>query len=307
MGLGLWAAGGGWGPVEESETIRVIHQAVEHGVNFFDTADVYGNGLSEEILGRAMRGNRHRYIVATKIGWIGYDGTAGRSAFDTVDKVTTAAEHCLKRLGTDHIDLLQSHIFYREPNTDILIEGLVRLKERGLIRAYGVSTGSLDFAADFASNGNCASVQLDYSLLNRFPEGDLLPWCEQRGIATIIRGPLAMGILTGKLTADSRFTGSNDHRRQWVENPEARAVYLEDLARVEQLRALTSPRRSMAQLALQFVLQHPAVSVVIPGARDLAQLRENLAAMSAPPLTQEELRRIDSIVAPAAGRRIWPA
>lgn len=307
MGLGLWAAGGGWGPVQESETISVIHQALDHGVNFFDTADVYGNGLSEEILGRAMRGERHRYIVATKIGWIGYDGEAGRSAFDTVDKVTAAAEACLKRLGTDYIDLLQSHIFYREPNTDILIEGLIHLQERGLIRAYGLSTGSQEFAQDFASSGTCATLQLDYSILNRFPEGDLLPWCEERAIGTIIRGPLAMGILTGKISADSQFNDPNDHRRKWIEDPGERAIFLEDLARVKQLRELTGPDRSLAQLALQFILQHPAVSVVIPGARNLAQLAENLGALTAPPLTEDELRTIDSIIPPKSGRRIWPA
>lgn len=307
MGLGLWAAGGGWGSIQESETISVIHEALEKGVNFFDTADVYGNGLSEEILGRAMGRERHRYLVATKIGWIDYDGDAGRSAFDSREKVIAAAEACLRRLRTDYIDLLQSHIFFREPNTDILIDGLITLKERGLIRAYGISTGSHEYAMDFASTGSCDSVQLDYSLLNRFPEKDVLPWCRENGIATIIRGPLAMGILTGKLTADSQFTGENDHRRDWMTDPEARAVYLADLEKVEKLRELTSPSRSLAQLALQFVLHHPATSVVIPGARNLEQLKENMGALTAPPLTTDELALIDSIIEPGGGRRIWPA
>jgi aryl-alcohol dehydrogenase-like predicted oxidoreductase len=307
LGLGLWAAGGGWGEINEAETLEVIDSALASGINFFDTADVYGNGLSETLLGKAMRGRRSRFVVATKIGWIKYDGTNNRSYFSTPEKVVEAAEDCLRRLDTDHIDLLQNHIFYREPHTDIMIEGFERLLESGKILAYGMSTGSMDFVRDFASSSQCSSLQIDYSILNRVPESEIFPFCLDRGIGAIIRGPLAMGILTGKLSADSNFTGANDHRRAWVTDPVARATYLDDLANVEQLRKLTSPSRSLSQLAIQFALRHPAVAAVIPGARTLSQLRENIGAINAPPLQEDELREINRIVTPGGGRLIWPA
>src|ERR1051325_6749052 len=119
VGTGLWAAGGGWGPVDDQKALRAIDASLDAGINFFDTADVYGDGHSEELLGRAMRGRRDRFVLATKIGWAGYDGKNNRSQYDTVDKLIAGVERSLQRLQTDHVDLIQNHIFYREPNTDV--------------------------------------------------------------------------------------------------------------------------------------------------------------------------------------------
>lgn len=306
IGLGLWAAGGGWGAVDERETLDVIDAALDAGVNFHDTADVYGGGLSESLLGRAMKGRRERFVVATKIGWTGYDGAANRSAYTTVRKVEEAVELALRRLGTDYIDVLQNHVFYREPNTDVVREAFQKLREKGKIRAWGVSTGSFDFLKDFASAGDCHVLQVDYSILNRDPEREILPWCLENGVGVIVRGPLAMGILTGKLSASSVF-GEGDHRRAWLTEPAARATFESDMAAVQRLGPLARGGRTLAQAAMQFVLRHPAVSTAIPGARSVRQLRDNAGAAAAPALSPDELALIDSVVPPGGGRRIWPA
>src|SRR5271155_379188 len=118
VGTGLWAAGGGWGPVDDQRALQAIDAALDAGINFFDTADVYGNGHSEELLGQAMRGRRDQFVVASKIGWGGDDGKNGRSQYDTVDKLVAGAEKSLQRLRTDHLDVIQNHIFFREPNSN---------------------------------------------------------------------------------------------------------------------------------------------------------------------------------------------
>lgn len=306
IGTGLWAAGGGdWGGTDGDAILGAIDQSLDAGVNFFDTADVYGEGLSEELLGRAMKGRRDRFIVATKIGWVGYDGERNRSAYDTVDKLITGFETSLRRLGTDYVDLLQSHIFYREPNTEVFLEGFERLQQAGKIRAYGVSTSDFPFLREFNANGGCATLQIDYSILNRTAESDILPYCREHDIGVIVRGALAMGILTGKFDAGSRFP-PGDFRRNWHEHADQYEVFLQDLEKVAALRPLTG-EHSMAQLALQFVLAHPAVSTVIPGARDAGQVRSNVLAGLFPPLSEADMRHIDDLVPPGGGRKIWPA
>jgi aryl-alcohol dehydrogenase-like predicted oxidoreductase len=306
IGLGLWAAGGGdWGGTDEDAILDAIDLSLDAGVNFFDTADVYGGGLSEELLGRAMQGRRDRFVVATKIGWVGYDGERNRSAYDTVEKFVAGFETSLRRLGTDYVDLLQSHIFYREPHTEVFLEGFERLQEAGKIRAYGVSTSDFQFLREFNANGGCATLQIDYSILNRTAEADILPYCREQDIGVIVRGALAMGILTGKFDADTRFP-PGDFRRNWHEHADEHEVFLRDLEQVEALRAVAGDR-SLAELALQFTLAHPAVTTVIPGARNAGQVRSNVQAGLLPPLGGAAMAGIDRIVPPGGGRKIWPA
>jgi aryl-alcohol dehydrogenase-like predicted oxidoreductase len=305
IGTGLWAVGGGWGPVDDQNALDAIDASLDAGISFFDTADVYGNGHSEELLGKAMRGRRERFVVATKIGWVGYDGKNNHSQYDSVDKLIAGIEESLRRLQTDHIDLIQDHVFYREPNTDVFIEAFQRLQRDGKVRAYGLSSSDFAFIKDFNRDGRCAVLQIDYSLLNRTAESEIFPYCQANNIGVIVRGALAMGILAGKFTSETRFP-EGDFRRNWHENPDERRSFLEDLEKIERLRALSNGR-TLSQLALRFVIDHPAVTTIIPGARSPKQARENVQAALLPALTAAERQRIDSITPPGGGRKIWPA
>lgn len=306
IGMGLWAAGDDeWGPTDDQDILDAIDLALDKGVTFFDTADVYGAGHSEKLLGKAMQGRRDRFIVATKIGWQGFDEEARKTAYDTVDKLVAGVESNLRRLQTDYVDLIQSHIDFRDPTMEIFLEGFQRLQRDGKVRAYGVSTSDFEYLKAFHADGGCATLQVDYSILNRTAEENILPYCQEHNIGVIVRGALAMGILTGKYDAETRFA-EGDFRRSWHENPDEYATYLDDLAKVEQLRPFANGR-SLAQLALQFTLAHPAVTTVIPGARNPRQMRENIEAGLLPPLTEAEMAQIDAIVPPGGGRKIWPA
>jgi aryl-alcohol dehydrogenase-like predicted oxidoreductase len=305
VGTGLWAAGGGWGPVDDQKALRAIDASLDAGINFFDTADVYGDGHGEELLGKAMRGRRDQFVVATKIGWVGYDGKNNCSQYDTVDKLIAGVERSLQRLQTDYVDLIQNHIFYRETNTDVFIDGFQRLQRDGKVRAYGLSTSDFAFIKDFNSYGRCATLQIDYSILNRTAESEILPYCQKNDIGVIVRGALAMGILTGKFTSETTFA-EGDFRRSWHEKEDERRVFLEDLDKVKRLQTLVQGR-TLSQLALRFVIDHPTVTTVIPGARSAEQVEENVQAGLLPPLTKEEYRQIDAITPPCGGRKIWPA
>jgi aryl-alcohol dehydrogenase-like predicted oxidoreductase len=306
IGLGLWAIGGAmWGPVQDNESIKTIHEALDSGITFFDTADVYGDGHSEEILGKAMKGKRDKFVLATKIGWRGFDDQKKQTAYDTITKFIEGMETNLKRLDTDYIDVLQSHINFQDPTMEIFLEGFHRLKEQGKIRAYGVSTSDFEYLKAFNQDDDCATLQIDYSMLNRTAELEIFPYCKKHNTGIIVRGALAMGILTGKFSADSSFP-QGDFRKHWQDNPEEKEIFLNDLEKVEKLKELTNGR-TLAQLALQFVLAHPDISVVIPGAKSVVQLRENIKAATLTPLTQQELNFIDGLVAKGGGRKIWPA
>jgi aryl-alcohol dehydrogenase-like predicted oxidoreductase len=306
MGIGLWAMGGdAWGPTEDQESLDTIAAALAAGITFFDTADVYGAGHSEELLGQAMQGQRERFIVGSKIGWMGFDGERNQTAYDTVDKLIAGVESNLQRLQTDYLDLIQSHISYRDPTMEVFIEGFQKLKAQGKVRAYGVSTSDFEYLKEFNANGGCSALQIDYSILNRTPEADIFPYCLEHNIGVIVRGPLAMGILTGKFNRDTKF-GPDDWRRRWQENPDERGTYHLDLAKVDQLKEMF-PDRTLAQVSLQFAMAHPAVSTVIPGAKNIRQLNENLAAALLPPLTESELCLIEQVTPQGGGRKIWPA
>jgi aryl-alcohol dehydrogenase-like predicted oxidoreductase len=171
IGMGLWAAGGDqWGPTDDRAVLDAIGYALDLGVNFFDTADIYGSGHSEELLGQAMRGRRDRFIVASKIGWQNFDSARGQTAYTSVEQFVAGVESNLRRLQTDYIDVMQSHINYREPTMEIFREGFQRLQQQGKIRAYGVSTSDFAYLQQFNHDGHCSTLQIDYSLLNRTPE-----------------------------------------------------------------------------------------------------------------------------------------
>lgn len=306
IGLGLWAMGGDeWGATDDRESLSTIDAALEAGINFFDTSDVYGDGHSERLLGKAMRGRRERFIVASKIGWQGFDDVKRTTAYTSVSSLVAGVEGNLRRLQTEYLDVIQSHINFRDPTMEIFLEGFQKLQRDGKVRAYGVSTSDFEYFKAFDADRKCATLQIDYSILNRTPEKDFFPYCQENDIGVIVRGPLAMGTLTGKFSAGSRFS-AGDFRLRWLDDPEEHRIFLEDLAKVEQLRPLARDR-TLAQLALQFTLAHPAVSTVIPGAKTTTQLQDNVKAVLLPGLTDEEIAQIDAVTPPGGGRKIWPA
>ncbi|MCJ7735529.1 MAG: aldo/keto reductase, partial [Anaerolineales bacterium] len=275
------------------------------GITFFDTADVYGMGHSERLLGQSMKGRREEFFVATKIGWIGFDRENSVSAYDSTEALINGVETNLERLGTEYIDLLQCHIHHQEPNLKYFLDGFQKLQQSGKIRAYGVSSSHFDFIKTFNADGGVAALQIDYSILNRTAEEEIFPYCLDNDIGVIVRGPLAMGILTGKFNEDTQFP-EGDFRRNWLKNPEEHKIFLEDLRKVEQLQEIAG-EQSLAQLALQFVLAHPAVTTVIPGAKTVQQLEQNVTVGHMPPLSKDILAQINEIVPTGRGRKIWPA
>jgi aryl-alcohol dehydrogenase-like predicted oxidoreductase len=307
VGLGLWAvAGSDWGPGDDRASLEAIEAALDAGVTFFDTADQYGDGHSEELLGQAMTGRRERFVVATKIGWNGYDERTRTTQYDTVDKLVAGVEGSLRRLNTDRVEAIQCHIDHLEPNTDVFIEGFRKLEEQEKVGAWGVSTSDLSLLERFNAEGDCDLLQIDYSILNRTAEAEILPYCLENGIGVIVRGPLAMGMLAGKYSATQTFP-KDDFRRAWIEDPAQNAHFRKDLEVVAALRAGVPDDQTMSQFALRFVRSHPAVSTVIPGARDRAQSEANASAGELPLLSPEEQEAVDRLVPPGGGRKIWPA
>ena len=195
VGLGTWNIGNQWGVVDEETAFATVRAAFDAGMNLFDTAESYGlpNGLSEERLGRALTGIRHRVYLVSKIGNWG-KRTGGGMPKDTVDQIRICAHASLHRLRTDWHDVLLCHEGDLEDPT-VYLEGFAALVAEGRLRYYGISTNSLEVLKNFNRDGNCAVVQVDYSLLNRQAEEAFLPYCEQEGIAVMVRGPLAKGLL----------------------------------------------------------------------------------------------------------------
>ena len=310
IGLGLWAAGGGdWGEANskaDAAALNAIDTALDAGVTFFDTADVYGPFHSEILLGKAMQGRRDRFVVATKIGWQGFDEANNCSGYKTTEQVIAGVETNLQRLQTDYIDVIQFHIDFRESTMEVFIEAFEKLQTAGKVRAFGVSSGDFEYIHAFSQNSNCATLQIDYSMLNRTPELEILDYCKAQEIGVIVRGALAMGLLTGKFSESTSFP-DDDFRHKWLTDPEQNAEFKNDLVKVGKLQSLVNPERTLAQAALQFVLEHDAVTTVIPGARNSRQVMANIAAADAPALSDEELALIGSVTPPAGGRKIWPA
>jgi aryl-alcohol dehydrogenase-like predicted oxidoreductase len=300
VGLGCWQFGGaimldgrpdGWSGINDDESVATIQRAVELGINFFDTADMYGWGHSEEVLGRTLKeiGNRDRQYIASKVGFW-HDVQGKRTFNESRDYILRACDASLRRLQTDRIDLYQCHLWRPERWPDFL-DAFETLQQQGKIRFYGVSTNDFDMIQRFDERHRLASVQSNYNLLDRHVEQDILPYCRARGIAFIARGPLAMGKLSGRLTKNHKFD-ADDIRRKWLEG-DTRANFERDINTVERLKPIAGKHGStMAELAVKFVLTHASVSTTIPGTKNRRQLEHNVAASILPPLTRDELAAI---------------
>jgi myo-inositol catabolism protein IolS len=292
IGFGAWAIGGdAWGPVEDADSLAAIERALELGINFIDTADVYGDGRSESLVSRAISGRRDEVVLSTKGGLMGHHRDPEREpVYDRPEMIIEALEASLRRLNTDHVDVYFCHIWWdKHEETEAFIEAFERLKRDGKVRAAGVSTNDLDHIEHFNRDGGLDVVQLDYSILNREPEREILPYLQEHRIGAVVRGPLRMGILTGKFSEDTTFP-EGDIRRNWP----AERWFKDNLEKVERLRSLEDGK-TLGQLALRYVLNHPAVSVAIPGAKTLAQVEANAAASVRPLLSEEDLRLIREV------------
>jgi aryl-alcohol dehydrogenase-like predicted oxidoreductase len=292
VGFGGWAIGGdAWGPVEDADSLAAIAQALDLGVTLFDTADVYGRGRSEELLGRALRGRRDEVVISTKVGLWDSHMDVKPNIYSDPELIYERCDESLRRLGTDYVDVYLCHLWWDE-NTDAFLEAFAELERRGKVRTYGVSTDNAAHLRHFDRDGTCAVVQFDYSILNRAAEAELLPYAAAHEIGTIVRGPLRMGLLTGKFEAGTTFA-EDDIRHPWPSEP----WFAEALATVEGLRGVAGEGGDLAELAVGFVLSNPAVDAAIPGAKTAAQMAANAAA-GARSLAAAELRRIDEL-APA--------
>ncbi|TWT23705.1 aldo/keto reductase [Luteimonas marina] len=300
IGFGAWAIGAAWGKVDDAESVAALHAALDAGLDFIDTADVYGDGHSEQLIARVLkeRGG-DRPFVATKAG--------RRLPAQTVEGYS--AEHLegwidrsLRNLGTDCLDLVQLHC----PPTDAyyhpeVFERMDRLVERGKLRHYGVSVERVEEALKAIEYPDVASVQIIYNMFRLRPAELFFREAQRRNVAVIVRVPLASGLLSGKFRADTRFE-ADDHR-QFNRKGEAFDVgetfsgvpYEVGLAAVEKLRPLVPEGATLAQLALRWILMDEAVTVVIPGARNPRQALGNIAASALPALPQATMDAVARI------------
>src|SRR5437879_122171 len=287
IGFGAWAIGGNahgnsYGATTDSASIEAVQRAVELGVNFFDTADVYGWGHSEEILGQALEGHRENVFLATKVGGDFYHGGV-RMNFDP-GYLAFALERSLKRLRTDRVDLYQLHNppaeMMGDPRTYEVLEDL---KSEHKLDSYGVSIHEPSVGLLCIESGKPDVLQVPFSLFRQEWIADLFDEARKANVGIIAREPLGNGFLSGKIQRDARFP-AGDIRHHWPPGMIAGRVLA-----AEHLAFLSRPDRTMAQAALRFVLAFPEVSVAIPGAKTVAQVDENTA--DAAPLTDAEVRK----------------
>jgi aryl-alcohol dehydrogenase-like predicted oxidoreductase len=275
IGLGTMVHAGHFGPMQDSESLSSIDAALELGVNFIDTSDAYGAGYSETLLGKALKGRRDKVILATKGGNVMVGPNRGKRIFDP-DYISGVMDESLQRLQTDYIDLYQLH----NPTADVIEKGAVwdvleRAKQAGKIRHYGVSINTMEEGSAAVKDGRAETIQVEYNLLAQEPAETFFPAAQQANVGIIARVPLKRGILTGKLTQadEQRFQGDDVRARSFKGE-----AFAKELAKADKLRFLVhGPVKNLCQAAIAFCIAHPAVSVVIPGARNAEQMRENAA------------------------------
>ncbi|MFP4394630.1 MAG: aldo/keto reductase, partial [Anaerolineales bacterium] len=309
MGLGCWAIGGpfwtgdtpaGWGEVDDEESIQAIHRALDLGVTFFDTADVYGAGHSERVLARALKGLRESVVIATKFGNVFDEETKQITGSDASPAyIKRACEASLRRLETDYIDLYQFHLngYDAEKGAEVR-DTLEELVVEGKIRAYGWSTDFPASARVFAEGEHCAAAQFQMNVLDDAPE--MVALCESLNLAGINRGPLAMGLLTGKYTPDTQVQGADVRSARgpdWMKYFTDGKANPEWYAKLDAIRdILTSSGRSLVQGALAWIWGRSDQTIPIPGFRTVAQVTENCGAMKFGPLTADQMAEIDELL-----------
>ena len=299
VSLGTWQLGEAWGSVTEEDAVRVLQAALDHGINFFDTADVYGDGRSERFIAQVLAKYRERIYVATKVGRRlqphipdGYNRK----------NLTAFVERSLANLKRDSLDLLQLHcppteVYYRPE----VFEALEELKQVGKILHYGVSVEKVEEALKASEYAGLATVQIIFNIFRQRPKELFFPLAQKRDVGILVRLPLASGLLGGKITMDTQFS-ADDHRsynrygERFDRGETFSGVDLDvALEAVEQVRRLVPANVSMADFAMRWILQHAEVSCVIPGARNADQVIENAQASDLPPLNSEQMQTLTKI------------
>jgi aryl-alcohol dehydrogenase-like predicted oxidoreductase len=297
VSFGTWAIGGDWGKANDSESLKALDYAIDQGVNFFDTADVYGNGHSEELLAKATKGRADKIHIATKFCRQGDIFAADNYSYETVKSY---CEDSLRRLNREVIDLYQIHC----PATEILKDGQVfdvldRLQGEGKIRHYGVSVETVEEGMICLEYPNVKSLQVIFNIFRQKPLEVLLPEAYKRGVGILVRLPLASGLLTGKYTSNHIFE-SDDHRN-YNENGEAFNIgetfaglgFKKGVELSDQLKWIAEGRHSMASAALRWILDQPEITCIIPGFKNTKQIEDNLEAVNIKAFSKKELEMLE--------------
>lgn len=299
IGFGAWAIGSMWGAVDDNESMRALHRAVDLGVNFIDTADVYGDGHSERLIARLRRERREPLIVATKAGRrLDPHVAAGYNAAN----LDAFVERSLRNLDAEALDLLQLHC----PPTDVYympetFAALDRLVERGKIRFYGVSVERVEEALKAIEYPGVQSVQIIYNIFRQRPADLFFLEARRMRVGILARLPLSSGLLSGRMTKATRFAADdhrqfNRHGESFDRGETFSGLDFElGLSVVEELRPLVPAGWTMAEFALRWILMSPAVTCAIPGARRPAQVEENCAAADRPAITDAVMSRVREI------------
>ncbi len=290
VGLGCMGMSEFYGPSEDSASIATLHHALEIGVTFWDTADMYGSGHNEQLVGRALAGRRDQVVLATKFGNVRGEGGSFLGVNGRPEYVKAACDASLFRLGVDHIDLYYQHRVDTEVPIEDTVGAMAELVRAGKVRHLGLSEAAAATIRRAAAVHPIAALQTEYSLWTRGIEDEILPTCRELGIGLVAYSPLGRGFLTGKIeTVDT--LAANDFRRQ---NPRFQGENLtQNLVLVERLRAMAAEKGvTPAQLALAWVLAQGEDVVPIPGTRSAQRLDEN-AASAGVVLTADDLKRID--------------
>lgn len=313
LGLGCWAIGGpftyngmsdGWGDVDDTESINALHRAFDLGINYLDTADAYGVGHSEEVVGKAIAGRRSNLVISTKFGNIGNEATKTLQGTNvTPDYIERACDASLKRLNTDYIDLYLLHVWdVSVGEVETICATLDKLVEKGKIRTYGWSTDLADGAKLFAERANCSAIMHNLNVLEDARQ--LVKLCENNDLASINRAPLAMGFLSGKFNADSLLS-KNDVRgagHPWVsyfKDGKPVPEFLNALDSVKEV--LTSGGRTLVQGALAWIWGKSRSTIPVPGFKNTKQVEETAKAMDFGPLSQAQMNEINRILSRNCG------
>ena len=299
ISFGAWAIGADWGNVDDQDSIAALHRAVDLGVNFIDTADVYGDGHSERLIARLQKERSETLIVATKAGRRLSPHTADGYNAENLNRFV---ERSLRNLETDCLDLVQLHcppteVYYR-PEVFGALDDMV---QAGKIRYYGVSVEKIEEALKAIDYPNVQTVQIIFNMFRHRPAELFFPEAKRRKVGILARVPLASGLLTGKMTRETTFA-EDDHRSfnrygQSFDRGEtfSGVDYESGLDAVEEIKTLVPDGASMAQLALRWILMFDAVSCAIPGAKRPDQAEDNVRAADLPPLTEAQMAQVQEV------------
>ena len=295
IGMGTWELGGReWGDVDEHDAVKLLRYAFENGVTFYDTADQYGGGRSERLLGEAFSELKDQVVIATKLGyeldsdgWMSQGGKVP-SYNASPEYIRNAVEGSLTRLKRETIDVYQ---FHAPPPADVWDDAFAtmdNLKTEGKIRYYGLCLGNEEQALKAMSETGISSLMLTYNLLNQEMAKTVLPTAVEKRIAVVARQPLSSGLLSGMITADTKFA-DNDYRKNWTQEK-----LHSDLERVDEIKSVLGNNSvwSLPQVALKFILAHPSICCVIPGMMTPSQIDSGVITSSLPHLTKGILMKL---------------